>query len=502
MGGGPTPPAQGHASPAGMPALGVEPGCGCGRALASPMSEQPESPKVQFDPAAPHHAKPKLRQIKGFPAQVQGRQVMGIADARQISRKVVFTAPGAQQVLPLMDGTRTVEEIASQVGQGLEVASLQALVAQLDDAALLHGPRFEELWTDFTRAFDSSELLPPSNSADFADALVRKKHGEDASEEQLAAEAAPCLREHFDEMIDRALEGENDPSLDALPLGIVVPAMDYQRAGAVFAKSYGRLRVVDRPDRIVILGPNHYGRSSGVCGCDKGFQSPLGSCQADSELVERLRGDLGEPLFEHRYDHEREHCVELQIPWIQHVFGADESGAYPRVFAALVHDAAANNGESYDGKGVAIQPFVEALRSALADLGGRTLVVCSFDLSHVGPMFGDQVPLLGESEQTQQFRNQVVQHDRDMLGLLSAGKPEEMVASMAWQQNPTRWSSTGPIVAAMGVTAPSRLRVQHYQGAIDPNGQVFVSAIAGVLQPLDVEAASASAAGEASAPPA
>ncbi len=448
------------------------------------MSDPAAPTPPAFDPDAPHQQKPKLRQIKGFPAQVKGQQAMGVADARQISRKVVFTSPAAQQILPLMDGTRSLDDIVEQVGQGLERRSVELLVAQLDDAALLHGPNFDEVWNDFTRTFDSTDTLPPSNTADYAEALVKKARGEgnEPTDEQLAEESPQALREHLDQMIDAALKDDDNPSFDSLPAGIVVPAIDYARGGLVFAKAYGRMRVVDRPDRVIILGPNHYGRSSGVAGCDKGFQSPFGECSGDTQLVDKLRNSLGDKLFEHRYDHEREHSIELQLPWIQHVFGMDDDGNYPKMFAALVHDAAANNGESYDGNGVAIQPFVDAVKQALAELGGTTLLIVSFDLSHVGPMFGDQIQLMGETPEAQEARSKVVQHDRDMLALLAQGKPEEMVAAMAWQQNPTRWSSTGPIVAAMGISEPCFARTLHYQGAIDQNGHMLVSMIAGVIE--------------------
>ncbi len=46
-------------------------------------------------------------------------QVLGLADARQISEKVVFLLPAAQMILPLMDGTRTLEAIATEIGRGL-----------------------------------------------------------------------------------------------------------------------------------------------------------------------------------------------------------------------------------------------------------------------------------------------------------------------------------------------------------------------------------------------
>ena len=64
--------------------------------------EQPPQPK--FDPAAAHTQKPVLRPVRGFPAQFQHQPVLGLADARQISDKVVFTSPAAQDVLPQKDG--------------------------------------------------------------------------------------------------------------------------------------------------------------------------------------------------------------------------------------------------------------------------------------------------------------------------------------------------------------------------------------------------------------
>ncbi len=78
-------------------------------------------------------------------------------------------------------------------------------------------------------------------------------------------------------------------------------------------------------------------------------------------------------------------------------FGKDAQGNYPKVFGALVHDPSVNNGESYDGERIAIQPFVDALREAIAKLPGKTLVISSADLSHAGPAFGDQLPLAGET---------------------------------------------------------------------------------------------------------
>ncbi len=136
-----------------------------------------------------------------------------------------------------------------------------------------------------------------------------------------------------------------------------------------------------------------------------------------------------------------------------------------------------NNGESYDGNGVALAPFVEAMRTILADLPGKTLIVSSADLSHVGPAFGDQQKLGGDESEAVAFRNRVFQHDREMLELLRQKKPEDLVAAMAWQQNPTRWCSTGNLVAALQITEPETVEIMHYAAAMDPQGVGMVSSV-------------------------
>jgi len=440
---------------------------------------QPEAPK--FDPNASHQQKPRLRPVRGFAAQAGDQPVLGLADARQISEKVIFTHPAVQNLLPLMDGSRDLDAIIAEVGPGLTRDSLETLVAQLDGAALLEGPVFEALWSKVKTDFDNSTILPPASTAALAENLAAQELGQESSPEQRAEKAPGALRAAIDQWIDKSLENADDPSFDTLPKAIVAPHIDYQRGWINYGAVWGRLRVVDRPDRVVILGTNHFGQAPGVCACDKGYESPFGVCEPDTELIESLRGKLGESLYEHRYDHEQEHSIELQIPWIQHCLGADEAGNYPRVFGALVHDPAVNNGEGYDGKGVGLNEFVKAMKEVLGELGGTTLIVSSADLSHVGPAFGDPQPLAGDAPEVEQARNQVLTHDREMLDLFRAGKAEDLVSSMAWQQNPTRWCSVGNMVAAFQIAQPGEVRILNYSAAMDQQGMGMVSSAAAAM---------------------
>jgi predicted class III extradiol MEMO1 family dioxygenase len=285
--------------------------------------------------------------------------------------------------------------------------------------------------------------------------------------------------------IAKALENVEKPSFDSLPKAVIAPHIDYGRGWINYASVWGRLRVVDRPDRIVILGTNHFGDATGVCGCDKGYRTVLGTCELDDRLVQTLKSKLGaqnaDLLFQHRFDHEREHSVELQIPWLQHCFGPDEQGHFPKVFGALIHDPAVNNGESYDGKGLGMQPFIDALRAALAELPGKTLIVSSADLSHVGPAFGDQQNPGGDTKEAADFRNKTFGHDKELLELVRTNKPDDLIASMAWQQNPTRWCSTGNLVAALKITSPERVEMLNYSAAVDNSGAGMVSSVSGAM---------------------
>ncbi len=442
-----------------------------------------QSPK--FNPDAPNQQRPKLRPVRGFAAKQGEQALLGIMDAQQISQKVVFTIPAAQVILPHMTGENDLDQIVEKVGQGLTRPMLEQLIAQLNDAGLIEGPVFEQMRDAMRREFDSADNLPPGATAQFADTLAAEELGEDAGEEQKREVGATRLRQKFDEWIDQALRESDKPSFDALPRGVIAPQLDYPRGWVNYANVYGRMRVVDRPDRVIILGANHFGSGSGVVGCDKGYESPLGLCPLaedfKSALDEALGAELRDRLYEHRYDHEREHSIELHIPWIQHVF-ADAEGRHPSVYAALAHDPSRNSGESYDGQGVGIDPFVDALRTALEQVDGRTLLVASVDLSHIGPQFGDQVPMRDDNPQATSMRDQAMATDREMLEMYSQGRADELIASMAWRQNPTRWCSLGAMTAIYKALEPAQVDILHYNAAVDAQGSAMVSSIAAAIR--------------------
>ncbi|HVZ94973.1 MAG TPA: AmmeMemoRadiSam system protein B [Phycisphaerales bacterium] len=453
--------------------------------MDTPHAPQPSKPAPPFNPSAGHMLRPRLRPVRGFGAQQpDGKVLLGLSDARQISDQMVFVSPAVQAILPHMTGEKDIDAIVAEVGRGLSRAILENLIAQLDHAGLIEGPTFDAILSKMRAEFDSSPRLPPSSTAAIADALVVQEFGEKATDEQKKEHGARKLREALDGWIKQIMDQAADPSFDALPRAIIAPHLDYWRGWPNYAHVYGRMRVVDRPDRVVILGTNHFGLSTGVAACDKSFETPLGICEYDSAFADLVRENLGRDLagklFEHRYDHEREHSIELHIPWVQHIFKGPD-GSYPKVFAALVHDPAPNNGESYDGNGLGILPFIDAMKAAITSAPGRTLIISSADLSHIGGSFGDQQTFAGDTDEAKAMRDRMHKHDMEMLQLVAEGKAEELVASMAWQQNPTRWCSTGNLVAAMKITGAKEVRMLNYMAAGDDQGVALVSSCAAAI---------------------
>ena len=101
----------------------------------------------------------------------------------------------------------------------------------------------------------SRTSLPPSITANFADALAMQEAGEEATDEQKAEIGPRKLVEVMDTWIDQcAQETPRTPAWMRLPKGVVVPQLDYGRAWINYAAIWGRMRVVDRPDHVLILG--------------------------------------------------------------------------------------------------------------------------------------------------------------------------------------------------------------------------------------------------------
>jgi MEMO1 family protein len=146
-----------------------------------------------------------------------------------------------------------------------------------------------------------------------------------------------------------------------LPKAIIGPHAGYVYSGAVAARAYSRLAAArGRTSRVVLIGPSHYVAFRGMAvDTADAWATPTGTVPLDTDAIARLRqlpmvGELDTA-------YQREHALEVHVPFLQHVLGDF------RLVPIVAGDAAPD----------AVAAVLDALWG-----GPETLIVVSTDLSH------------------------------------------------------------------------------------------------------------------------
>ena len=151
--------------------------------------------------------------------------------------------------------------------------------------------------------------------------------------------------------------------------GIVSPHAGYQYSGYVAAKGYSLLKShIPSLERIIILGPNHQGLGSIIASSTKGgWQTPLGIVPVDLEGVTKL-SKLSKLVDLDDLAHEYEHSIEVQLPFLQYIYGS--------TFKLLPICMMAQN-----------KHFAVELGSTIADffVPGKDIMIASSDFTHYEP---------------------------------------------------------------------------------------------------------------------
>jgi len=147
--------------------------------------------------------------------------------------------------------------------------------------------------------------------------------------------------------------------------GAVVPHAGYMFSGPVAAHVYSELRASGKPEVVVILGPNHTGWGADVALSTEDWVTPMGTVRIHTEAAEKL---IEEGIPEDRAAHISEHSIEVQLPFLQYIFGDF------RFIPICMLDQSIKTAEM----------VAEKIRDALS--GISYVVLASSDFSHYVPM--------------------------------------------------------------------------------------------------------------------
>jgi AmmeMemoRadiSam system protein B len=171
-----------------------------------------------------------------------------------------------------------------------------------------------------------------------------------------------ALREQIAHYLEDA---HADQLAGPLPKLLISPHAGYEYCGPIAASAYALLGR-DRAHgitRVVLLGPAHRVHVRGLAMPDaQAFETPLGEIELDLAALASLEG-LPQ-VVRNDLAHEREHSIEVQLPFLQTLLGSFS------LVPLVVGDASAE----------AVAEVLERLWG-----GSETLIVISSDLSHYLP---------------------------------------------------------------------------------------------------------------------
>ncbi len=100
---------------------------------------------------------------------------------------------------------------------------------------------------------------------------------------------------------------------------IITPHAAYRYTGSIQAAAF-RSAAARNIDLVVLLGPVHREPADGVILTESTeFETPLGRIPVNEEMIEELQ-TCSTKIYCNDISHLEEHCLEVQLPFIQHLF--------------------------------------------------------------------------------------------------------------------------------------------------------------------------------------
>ncbi|NPV83520.1 MAG: AmmeMemoRadiSam system protein B [Candidatus Aminicenantes bacterium] len=357
------------------------------------------------------------------PMEYQGRKGVLVSDRLGLIKNPVLLQGEALEVLALIDGQHDDQDIRLEFmrkrGYSLKGAGLVGEILQ----------SFRQLWLLDTSEFQrrKQELIQ-----EFAALPVR--------EPALAGEAYPEKPEELKKLLSEILELENLPPemarlvSDRNPTVLVAPHIDLRRGQRLYSLAYRSL-VGKKFRRVIVLGTGHAVENGNISLSEKDFSTPLGLVKTEKELVKNLRKAGGSLVAPDDFAHKKEHSIEFQLLFLQHLLGNDFQ-LVPVLFGSF-QPWLETAGRASEIPG--FKPFLDVLAGAAAEPG--TLVVAGVDFCHVGPRFGHQ-------QAASELKEEVVAYDRELVEALIHWQPESFWGQV--RESGDRFNLCGfPVLASL-----------------------------------------------------
>jgi len=311
-----------------------------------------------------------------------GQELIVLLDRLRIAPGPLMVPKGFAPVLSMFDGAHSKEKILSTLSShGLTAQILDRIIEELDTALLLDSPKFKKEESRIKTEFAEQEVRRPS----CAGAVYP------ADKEALTSYLNEICSMYGGD--GKGTENEVSPSNTVMPLGIIIPHIDFARGAPVYARVSNFIKNVSQaPDVIIILGTSHYGGKSRFQFSLKDYSLPGAVFRNAREITEGIVTTYGaENAYQDEFLHKVEHSIELPLVFLWNSW--KERKKLPKIVPILVSSFY----DTFDvGDEADSTPDVSAMIDILCDQyrqhtssGLSVQFVCGVDLCHVGQGFGD-----------------------------------------------------------------------------------------------------------------
>ncbi|MBU0472460.1 MAG: AmmeMemoRadiSam system protein B, partial [Nanoarchaeota archaeon] len=97
---------------------------------------------------------------------------------------------------------------------------------------------------------------------------------------------------------------------------VIVPHASYLYSGPCAAWGYKAIAESEMPDLFILIGPSHHYNESGFS--METYETPLGLVRVKQDFARKL-AEKGN-LKQNENLHDGEHCLEIQIPFLQYIY--------------------------------------------------------------------------------------------------------------------------------------------------------------------------------------
>jgi len=377
-----------------------------------------------------------------IPSPVPDRPGLFIRDPYKFSDAMMIVPPPLVECLQCFDGVQTELDLRSalvRITGELQVGEIAThLIETLSNAGFLEDEKFAAMRGERVKRFAEEPIREPAHAGS----------AYPADPEEMRATMARYM--------DHGCGVAHDVSAqDGELFAIAAPHVSPEGGWQSYRAAYSMLRPDHRDRTFVILATSHYGEPERFGLTRKTYRTPLGDTPTDTALVDWLEAHGGDSVAMEDYCHSFEHTVELQVIFLQQIFGPDIR-ILPVLCGSYAHSLMnGGNPEDHDG----VRRFLDALGELGDREAARLFWILGVDMAHMGARYHDGFT----AQANEGVMAAVGARDKARIERINALDAAGFWDLVRENRDDLKWCGSSPFYTFLKAAPKSRGELLHYE---------------------------------------